>query len=60
MFTAGEDVEGREAEGEAGGSGRRGNGRGMGPAPWLEEDVLEDVFNLSQHFGYSKYSGMYG
>jgi hypothetical protein len=33
---------------------------GNGPAAWLEEDVFADVFNLSQQFGYSKYSGMYG
>jgi hypothetical protein len=31
-----------------------------GSATWLEDDVLDDVFNLSHGFGYSKYSGMYG
>ena len=33
----------------------------LGSAAWLEEDVLADIFNLPQHFGYSKYvEGMYG
>ena len=32
------------------------------PPVWLEDgDVVDDdAFELSQHFGYSKYSGMYG
>ena len=30
------------------------------PPVWLEDDVLDDVFDPSLSFGYSKYSGMYG